>query len=65
MTVAPAAPGTPNPSVKIKIGSRIIFSTVPNAATVIGNLVSPSPARMERKNADRTIKGNPMQITLR
>ena len=65
MAVAQAAPATPKPSVKIKIGSRIIFNTVPRAATVMGNLVSPSPASIDRKNVDSTIKGNPTQITLR
>ena len=63
IAVAQAAPATPSPSVKMKMGSKIILSTVPNAATVMGNFVSPSPTSMERKKADKTMKGKPIQIT--
>ena len=38
----------------IKIGSRMIFRTVPKPAIIIGNFMSPSPANMDRKNPEKT-----------
>ena len=69
-TVASAAPLIPRPSPilpksfnsKIKIGSKIIFSTVPKPATAMGNFMSPSPASMDLKNAPKTINGKPTTI---
>ena len=60
-TVAAAAPSTPIPSpnppylsrLKINIGSRITFNTVPIAATITGNFMSPSPAKIERNTIEK------------
>ena len=62
MAVAHAAPATPIPREKIKIGSKIILSTVPNAAMAMGNFVSPSPTKMALKNVENTINGKPKQM---
>ncbi len=51
-----------NYSLKINIGSRIIFITVPNPAIIIGNFISPSPANIDLKNPEKTIKGKPITI---
>ena len=71
MTVAIAAPEIPNPNPifpklsnsKIKIGSRIIFKIVPKPATIIGNFISPSPARIDLKNPEKIMNGIPTHIT--
>ena len=73
ITVAIAAPATPNPKPKppyasnlnMKIGSRIIFSIVPKPAIIIGNFISPSPAKIERKKPEKIMKGIPKHITRR
>ena len=65
IVVARAAPETPIFKVKINIGSSMIFSIVPDPATNIGNLVSPSPTNIDLKNADNTINGNPKQINFK
>ena len=53
MVVAHAAPATPKSKAKMKIGSRIVFRTVPKAAIIMGSFMSPSPERMDRKNAEK------------
>ena len=34
----------------------IVFNKVPSPATIIGNFISPSPARIDLKNPEKTIK---------
>ena len=63
-TLASAAPFTPIPNPnppyssksKIKIGSNIIFRTVPITATITGNFISPSPANIDLKIIAKTMK---------
>ena len=59
MIVANAAPRTPYSKVKISIGSRIRFNTVPIKPIIMGILVSPSPARIALKNIEKITKPNP------
>ena len=62
MAEAIAAPPTPNSSVKMNMGSKIIFIIVPRPATAIGSFISPSPDNMDRKNVEKTIKGSPIRL---
>ena len=40
----------------------MILSIVPSPATIIGNFISPSPANIDLKNPEKTIKGRPRTI---
>ena len=62
ITVAAAAPRTPMSRPKMNTGSRIIFTIIPRDMMNMGRMVSPSPARIPRKKAERTEKVNPQQI---
>ena len=52
-----AAPFTPKSRTKIKIGSKIIFKTVPSAVTIMGSFISPSPESIDLKNPEKIIQG--------
>ena len=41
----------------------MIFRTVPKPAIIIGNFISPSPAKIERKKPEKIMKGIPIHIT--
>ena len=45
-----------------RIGSKIIFKTVPSPAIIIGNFISPSPAKIDLKNPEKTMKGSTKTI---
>ena len=57
--VAKAAPLTPYSKVKIRIGSRIRFKTVPINPIIIGIFVSPSPAKIALKNIEKITNPRP------
>lgn len=65
MTVASAAPLTPYSSTKINIGSKMKFNIVPTRPITIGILVSPSPAKIARKNKENTTSPIPYKSTFK
>ena len=65
MIVASAAPVTPQPSTRIMIGSKIIFTTVPIRFPTIDSLDAPSPRRIFANAVENIINGAPIAIIAR
>ena len=63
MTVAMAAPRTPIPSAKIKIGSKIVLMTAPSTMENMANLGLPSARIMALSAVEIMVKGRPMAMT--
>ena len=65
ITVANAAPFTPYSRTKINMGSKTRFNKVPIRPIIIGIFVSPSPAKIARKNKENTTNPIPYKRTFK